>query len=64
MLFFKGKIWKTGAGSAVVTIPKQYIKDSSLHIGKKYLVGVECENNNDNKYRNRIDEKTESEIRD
>lgn len=36
------KIWKTGSGSAVITIPA-YLIENHLQIGKKYDFEVEVE---------------------
>jgi len=40
MLEFEAKIWKTGSGSFVVTLPKAFVKNRLLQEGKEYGVIV------------------------
>ncbi|HUD44482.1 MAG TPA: hypothetical protein VMR41_03000 [Patescibacteria group bacterium] len=37
------KIWKTGSGSSVITIPMDYVKNGILKIGNNYSIEIEVD---------------------
>jgi len=38
------KIWQTGSGTAIITIPRFYIKNGQLRIGQTCNIEIEVEN--------------------
>lgn len=39
----KALVWKTGSGSAVLTIPADYISNGQIKVGGEYDVEIEVE---------------------